>query len=410
MTELDVDFVRRQFAQLDDDEHWAYFENAGGSLAPRQVTDKLRHFFEKTKVQPYYPYEPSEAAGDAMDRSQALLSASVNASPAEVHFGPSTTMNVYVLAAALRSQMSDGDEVIVTSQDHEANIGAWARLADTGITVRTWEADEKSGFLDTDELTKLLTNRTRLVCVTHCSNVVGAINPIREIADTVHRAGAKIIVDGVSYAPHAPVDVRALDVDVYLYSLYKTWGPHLGLMYVREELAAELPNQGHFFNAGDAGKRLVPAGPDHGEIAAASGIVDYYDAIYTHHFGKPTGSVTERVGAVFELFAKHEQALTAMLLQFLADRPGIRVIGSLDPAHDKRAPTVSFVSEKTQNEIIVRTLAGKRIGAGYGNFYAYRLMERLGLDPQSGVTRLSFVHYNTAEEVGRALDVLAEVV
>ena len=233
MTHYDVSFARSQFAQFRDpaSRNLAFLENAGSAYAPDQVTKKLQHFFTHTKVQPYYLYDASIEAGAAMDRSHDLLAESINAARDEVHFGPSTTMNVYVLAQALRSTMSTDDEIIVTHQDHEANIGAWSRLATTGITIRVWQPDPDSGLLDPGDLESLLNERTRLLCVTHCSNVVGVINPIQQMAKLCHDAGARIVVDGVSFAPHHAIDVRELDVDFYLYSLYKTFGPHLGLLY-----------------------------------------------------------------------------------------------------------------------------------------------------------------------------------
>ena len=219
LTDFDVSFARQQFPQFREAESapLAMLENAGGAYAPDQVIDKLGHFFRHTKVQPYYLYRTSLEAGAAMDRSKALLAASINAETDEVHFGPSTTSNIYVLARALREQMNSGDEIVVSYQDHEANIGAWVRLGRTGITVKVWQPNAETGLLDIGDLDDLLTERTRLVCVTHCSNVVAAVNPIAEITKRCHSAGARVVVDGVSYAPHAAIDVRELNVDFYVF-------------------------------------------------------------------------------------------------------------------------------------------------------------------------------------------------
>ena len=233
MVSLDVDFVREQFPVFSDREsaRWAHLENAGGSYVPHHVISLLNDFFTRSKVQPYWDFDPSVIAGEAMDRAIDLLPATFNATKEEVHFGPSTSQNTYVLAQALRSGWETGDEIIVTNQDHEANIGAWRRLEMTGIRIREWKVDPATGLLEISALEELITERTKLLAVTHASNLAATINPIRSLADRIHALGGVIIVDGVSFAPHAAIDVKELDCDVYLYSTYKTYGPHAGLMY-----------------------------------------------------------------------------------------------------------------------------------------------------------------------------------
>lgn len=217
MAALDVDFVRGQFPAFTapGTAGWAHLENAGGSYVPRQVIDLLSTFFTETKVQPYWAFGPSARAGGAMDRAMALVPAALNATPSTVLFGPSTSQNTYVLAHAFADTLTPGDEVVVTDQDHEANIGAWRRLEATGVVIREWRVDPWTGLLDVHDLDDLVTERTRLVAVTHASNVAATIHPIRAIADRVHAVGGRLVVDGVSYAPHAAVDVAALDCDVY---------------------------------------------------------------------------------------------------------------------------------------------------------------------------------------------------
>lgn len=404
---LDLDFVRAQFPAFShpDSRDWVHFENAGGSYVPTQVIDILTTFYTASKVQPYGPAGPAKAAGDAMDRARALVPATFNAAEDEVHFGPSTSQNTYVLAQALRALLADGDEIVVTNQDHEANIGAWRRLAETGITVTEWAVDSDTGLLDLDRLRAIVSERTRLVCVTHASNLAATINPVAEIAAIVHGVGGLLVVDGVAWAPHAAIDVTALDCDLYLYSTYKTYGPHQGLVYCRREVLDRLANQGHYFNADNPRARIVPAGPDHASIAACAGIVDYHDALYDHHFptgDAPAGSAA-RLGAVFDLIADQEEELMAPMLDFLTAK-GVRIVGSASPSRAVRAPTIAFVSDRTEPPAIVEALAAAGIGIGDGHFYAKRLAEAIGLP--GGVTRLSMVHYNTVAEVERAIEAL----
>ena len=278
---LDIDFIRSQFPAFREPslKGWSFFENAGGSYTCQQVIDRLLAFYTQTKVQPYYPYPASMEAGSKMDEAYTQLSAYLNVGEDELNFGPSTTQNVYVLANALRPMWADGDEIIVSCQDHEANAGAWRRLADRGIVVKEWHIDEKTGILNLDDLDSLISSQTKMIAFPHASNVVAHINPVREIADIAHLAGAIAVVDGVSFAPHGLPDITALGADIYLFSLYKTWGPHLGAMFVKRELMLNMANQSHYFNEGHARSCLTPAGPDHAQIAAAAVIASYLDAV-----------------------------------------------------------------------------------------------------------------------------------
>ncbi len=413
----DVDFARAQYDAFTHPEtgQWVMAENAGGSYAPRQVTDKLHHFMTATKTQPYWSFSMADAGGKAMDRSHAQLAAAINAEPNEVMFGPSTSMNTYVLAKALREELRTGDEVIVTNQDHEANVGAWRRLADgnSGIVVREWAADPETGRLGMEGLRKHLNPRTKLVCVTQCSNLVGEIHDIAAIACEVHATGARIAVDAVSYAPHMLADVKALDVDFYYFSLYKVFGPHQGLMYVKHEHLERLPNQGHNFNGELLGKRLTPAGPQHGEIACSGGIIDYLEAVYAHQLAPnatPEATVHGRVAAVMEQFHAHECALANRVLTLLKDKRA-RVLGPLQADLHKRAATIAFVTSKTAPEAVMNHCAQVQVAmGGGGHFYAPRLVEAAGLDPEVGVCRVSLVHYNSDADVDRLLTALSDVV
>ena len=282
---FDLEFIRSSFPAFSEPslKDFAHFENAGGSYACRQTIEWLDRFYRQTKVQPYYDFPASKTAGEQMDAAKRRMAAWLNVGSDELHFGPSTSQNTYVIAQALRQELKPGDEVIVTNQDHEANIGAWSRLEDDGIVVREWKIDPETAELNPMDLEALLGPRTRAVAFTHCSNVVASINPVREITDLVHEAGAWAIVDGVSFCPHGMPDVAALGADIYLFSLYKVYGPHLGAMVISNKLNAELPYQGHFFNALKPAARFTPAGPDHAQIATVNGVIDYMESVYAHH-------------------------------------------------------------------------------------------------------------------------------
>ena len=405
MPSLDLTFVRNQFPAFADPslKDWAFFENAGGSYACGPVVERLNRFYRETKVQPYGPFPASKRAGEEMDEARARLAGYLNVAVEEVHFGPSTSQNSTVLAQAFRALLRPGDEIVVTNQDHEANSGAWRRLAESGITVREWQIDPDSGRLDPGDLDKLLSERTRLVAFPHCSNIVGHLNPVAAICGKAHAVGAVTCVDGVSYAPHGLPDVTALGADIYLFSLYKTYGPHQGLMVVRRDLAERLPNQAHFFNAGSILKKLTPAGPDHAQIAASAGIADYFDALYAHHF-LAGADAAERGRRVHDLLRGQEKALLAPLLDWLRQRNDIRVLGPTDPA--ERAPTVALHTRNKPAAAVLEGLTARGIAAGAGHFYGYRVVQALGVDPEAGVLRVSFVHYTAPEEIEKLMKAL----
>lgn len=399
---MDLEFIRSNFPAFSEPslEGWAFFENAGGSYACGQTIDWLDRYYRQTKVQPHYDFPASTLAGKQMDEAKRRMAAWLNVDTEEVHFGPSTSQNTYVLAQALRQDLKPGDEIVVTNQDHEANIGVWSRLADEGIVVREWTVDPDTAELHPADLATLLNERTRAVAFTHCSNLVASINPVREISDMIHAAGAIAIVDGVSYCPHGLPDVEALGADVYLFSLYKVYGPHLGVMVLSKSLNARLTNQGHFFNEGVPGARFTPAGPDHAQIASVNGVMDYMEAVYQHHHSEEANQ-NGKAGAVRKLFRGQESKLLQPLLDFISAHPQIRLIGKKD-AKD-RAPTVAFTVDGHQPAEIAKQLSGLKLGVGAGHFYAFRLVKALGIDTEQGALRVSFVHYTSKEEVDRMI-------
>ncbi|MXW86436.1 MAG: aminotransferase class V-fold PLP-dependent enzyme, partial [Boseongicola sp. SB0667_bin_21] len=224
-------------------------------------------------------------------------------------------------------------------------------------------------------------------------------------ASMANDAGAGVCVDGVSYAQHGFPDVGALGADIYLFSAYKTYGPHQGIMVMRRALGEALPNQGHFFNDGDLTKRFVPAGPDHAQVAACAGMADYVDALFASMGGGTLGP-TERARAVHDAMRAREEVLLRPLLEFLAGRNNVRLVGPRDARN--RAPTVGVLADRP-GEDVAAALAPLGIMAGGGDFYAVRPLQAMGIDPAHGVLRLSFTHYTCEDEVSRLLAALDRV-
>ena len=394
---LDLTFVRSQFPALADG--FAYFDNAGGSLVLRNVAERISDYLLTTSVQTGASYEHSQRATSRLMEARTKIARLLGAERAEeIVLGPSTTVLAQFLSRAMESGLKPGDEIVVTNFDHESNIGPWRALEKRGIIIKEWSIDRESYEIDLDELELLMTDRTRLVAVTHASNILGTINPIKEIARRVHERGAEIVVDAVAYAPRRAVNVRDLDVDYYIFSFYKTYGPHFAVMYGKYEKLLELDGLYHYFYGREKVPMKLEPGNTNYELAwGSAGIVDYIDTL-----GGGTGD-RGAVDRAFNKIAAHETLLGEKLLAYLRDRNDVRIIGRRDSATDRRVPTIAFKADGRDSAEIVRATEADQIGIRFGDFHSRRLIEHLGLADGNGVLRVSMVHYNTLKEVDRLI-------
>jgi cysteine desulfurase family protein (TIGR01976 family) len=403
-TLFDVAFARSHFPALADD--WALFDNAGGSVPLAGVIERVHDYMSRWQVQLGATYHHSATAAALVAEGQRAMARLVNASADEVVIGPSSTMNVRTLSRALLPLFRPGDEIVVTNLDHETNIGAWRALEAEGLVIREWRFDPERLELTLEGLEPLLHQSTRLVCFTHCSNLIGTVHDAAAIIRRVHDAGALACVDGVACVPHRRVDVKALDADFYFLSIYKVFGPHLGMLYGKRDLLLRARGQNHFFIPEDEiPYKLEPGNVVHELTAALPAILEYLLALDERHHPGPPAAEPARLESVFEDIAAHETALVAPLLDFLRARRGVRVIGRTR-ADAHRAPTVSFVAEGRDSSEIPARLDAERIAIRYGHFYAHRAVEALGLHARNGVVRVSMVHTNTADEVERLIAAL----
>jgi cysteine desulfurase family protein (TIGR01976 family) len=406
---LDLTYVRSQFPALSGD--WVYLDNAGGSQTLARVADRVRDYLLGSNVQLGASYAVSQEAGRRVAEATRAVAETIGAaSPEEVVLGASTTQLLANLATAMRPTLRPGDEVIVTNCDHEANIGPWVRLAEHGVTVKTWRLRPDTLTLELDDLEALMTERTRLVCFTHASNILGTVNPVADIAARVHARGARVVVDGVSFAPHRAIDVQALDADYYAFSAYKVYGPHLAVLFGKRAHLLELATINHYFVPDDELPRKLQPGAVSYELAhGLGGVVDYLEEL-AERSGEPRAEARRsRVARAFDLVAEHEEALARRLLDFLGGKPGVRILGEARPDRRLRVPTVSFTVQGHDPAAIARHVDVAQIGIRYGDFYARRLIEDLGLSESNGVVRVSMVHYNTLREVDALIRRLDEV-
>jgi cysteine desulfurase family protein (TIGR01976 family) len=334
----------------------------------------------------------------------------INADPDEIVFGPSSTMNIFLLAQAIRGWFQPGDEIIVSEQDHEANVGAWRRLADFGLVIKEWPVDRETGALVYDALDGLLSEKTRLVTFTHCSNVCSIVHDVPALVKKIHAAGALVFIDGTAYAPHFPVDVKALDVDFYVCSLYKICGPHQSILYGKRDLLLKAANLNHHFIANDnVGYKLLPGGVNHEFAAGAVGVADYYDALYDHHFKSRENSFHARLTKVYGLIADHEHRLADRLLAYLQTIPGLKIIGRVPSSDGRIAPVICFSIAGRSSAEIARELNKRQIALGHGDFWAARVIKALGMTPDEGVIRIGLAHYNDEQDIDRLIAALREV-
>ena len=405
---LDLAHVRAQFPALRDD--WALFDNAGGSVPLASVIAGVAGHMARWPVQLGATYWHSVEAGAAVAAGQQAMARLIGAEADEVVLASSSTMNVRTLAAATRGWFGPGDEIVVSDLEHESNSGAWRALAATGATVRMWEFDRDLQELTRAGLDAVLTERTRVVAFTHCSNIVGTVHDAAAFIRRIHDAGALACVDGVALAPHRRVDVRALDADFYFFSLYKVFGPHMGLLYGRRDLLQRARNQNHFFiGEDDVPYKLEPGGVNHELTASLPAIEEYLLALDAHHGGAMSDPVDTRLARTFARIAAHEAALAAPVLAFLSAHPRVRLLGLADADPARRVPTIAFTVHGRHAAEIPPFCDRENIAIRHGHFYAHHAATALGLHAQGGVVRISMAHYNTADEVARLLAVLERV-
>jgi cysteine desulfurase family protein (TIGR01976 family) len=388
---LDLDQVRAAFPALASG--FVYLDNAGGSQTLASVAERVRDYLVTTNVQLGASYNTSEVASERVNAAVRACAAYIGCDPGEVVIGSSTTQLLANLSLAMEPTLASGDEIVISAADHQANVGPWQRLARRrGLVLRTWELDRDTLRLEPRGLAPLLGPRTRLVAFTHVSNLLGGIHDVGALTRMVHDHGAQVCVDGVAYAPHREVAVRAWDVDYYVFSFYKVYGPHLALLYGKHALLEQLTTINHDFIR-ETPYRLQPGNLNFELTWGAAGLCVYIAELG----GKP---------AAFAAIAAHEEQLADHLLGYLRSRRGVRIHG--DPSADRarRVPTISFTVHGIAPETVVRRVDSHGIGIRHGDFYAKGVVRTLGLEHTGGVIRISAVHYNTFDEIDRTIAAL----
>jgi cysteine desulfurase family protein (TIGR01976 family) len=416
MSDYDVEALRAEFPALAlerDGRPVAYFDGPGGTQVPERVIDAVGTYYRTSNANDGGAFLTSQRSDAIVAEAHAAVADLLGAvSPGEIKFGANMTTLTFHVSRSLGATFAPGDEIVVTTLDHEANVSPWQRLADDrGLVVRTVDVRPDDVTLDLESLDAALGPRTRLVAFGYASNAVGTINPVREIVARAHAVGALTFLDAVHYVPHGPVDAVALGTDFLVTSAYKWFGPHLGALYGRGDLLASLPA----YKVRPAHDRFETGTLNFEGIGGALAAVDYLRSLGRRfgHGDAGTAGASERrreIVAGMRAIAAYERGLARRLITGVSAIPGLRTWGITDPDRlDRRTPTLAVTIDGVSPREAAEALGRQGIFAWDGDFYAQGLIERLGLFGAGGVLRLGIVHYNTAAEVDRLLEALERI-
>ena len=391
---FDVAAARQHFPALNQEQ--VFMDNAGGSQVLASVINGISSYLSTTNVQLGATYPVAQKSTSAYDRGVEAAAKYIHASPSDVVLGPSTTQLFRNLSIALH--FPSGSEIILSNLDHEANLAPWVQLATwKNLTVKWWipSASKTNPILEPSDLKKLLTPKTRLVCCTHTSNILGSITNVAAIAETVHTIpGAMLCVDAVAYAPHRAIDVKDLGVDFYSFSWYKVYGPHVAMLYASRAVQKEMVSLGHYFKSGETlEEKLGLAGANYEVVQCLPQVIEYL------------------ASQPWENIKTYEERIQEILLSYLRSRHDVQIYGEPSADPDLRVPVLSFVVKGRSSEGIVRAVEERsNYGIRSGHFYSKRLCnDVLGIEGDDGVVRVSLLHYNTEDEVRGLVKVLDEV-
>jgi len=408
---LDVAWVRAQFPSLQrtvNGHAAAFLDGPAGTQVPKQVMDAVQNYWMSANANTCGAFETSRRNDAMIAATRSGMADFFHCDPDEVVFGQNMTTITFALSRAIARELNAGDEIVVTTLDHDANVAPWRALEEKGVVVRQVDIREADCTLDLDDLKRKITAKTKLVAVGYASNAVGTINPVAEITKLAHAAGALMFVDAVHYAPHGPIDARALDCDFLVCSPYKFFGPHMGTLYgKRQHLLRFKPYKVR--PAYDTLPDRWETGTQVQELIAGIGAAVDYIAELGRRCDSGAKSRREALLAAYRATVPYERTLLTRLIEGALRIPALHVYGITDAKRfHERCSTVSLRIGDHHPTDIAKFLGDRGIFTWDGNYYALNLTERLGVEQKGGLLRIGLVHYNTAEEVDRLLAALQE--
>jgi len=405
-----VESIRTLFPALQREPGFIFFDNAAGAQVPQIVLDAVNRHLVERNVQRGGRYRHSQQVDAIIARARESVAALLNArDPSEIAFGMNATSFIRIVSLAIGQTLRGRNEIIVTDIDHEANIATWLALEREGAKFQWWKMRD-DGNLHPEDLKPILSTKTRLVACTSASNALGSIVDVARAAKLVHEAGGEIFLDCVHYAPHAAIDVQSFDCDYLVCSGYKIFSPHMGFLWGRRELLKKLPTFREDFIPDEPPGKIEAGTFIYENVAGMDAAVSYLENLgKTLRAGKEDDQVDSRRAHIVRAMTairSYEESLSLEFLRVLRES-GATIYGLReDHRVHERVPTLCFNLKKTSPAKVTETMADAGIGIRDGHMYTPRLMKRLGLRQDSGVVRVSAVHYNTMEEMRRFADVL----
>jgi cysteine desulfurase family protein (TIGR01976 family) len=408
---IDVEWVRRQFPSLHqtvNGHHAMFLDGPAGTQVPQQVIDAITHYLLHDNANTGGVFATSQRSDEVIAAARRAVADFLYCAPEEVVFGPNMTTLTFALSRSIGRELAAGDEIVLTVLDHDANYSPWKALEERGVVIRSVDIHEEDCTLNMDDFRAKIGPRTKVVAVGYAANSVGTINEVHEIARLAHSVGALVFIDAVHYAPHGPIDVRALGCDFMACSAYKFFGPHIGILYGKakhlERFRPYKVRPAH----DDIPDRWETGTQNHECLAGVTAAIDYLADLGKHS----APDANSRRAALVAAYANVQQYERKLAEKFVAGAqaiPGLKLYGISKPARfDRRVPTFAVRIEGHSPEDLARYLADRGIFTWNGNFYAINVTERLGLESSGGVVRIGLVHYNTPQEVDRLLATLRE--
>jgi len=398
-----IDALRAEFPALaleDDGQPRIYLDNPAGTQVPRRVAEAVSCCLLETNANLGGQFKTSRLSGNVVDDAHEAMAVFLGArSPREIIIGPSMTTLTFHLSRSICRDYKPGDEIIVTAMDHEGNISPWLEIArDKGLEIRWLPFNRETWQIEPDDLRALLSDRTRLLCLNYASNLTGSINDVKALAAMARDAGATVFVDAVQLAPHRLVDVQDLGCDFLACSSYKFFGPHLGIVWGREDVLADL--YAYKCRCSDAGlpHRFETGTPQIELLAGLTATVDHY--AWLGEVAGGTGARRDLIATAYSASADYEEPMTNRLIEALKSMHGTAVFGITNPNRvHQRVPTISFRHAVKKPAEIAGSLAGDNVFVWDGHNYAYQVVKHLELPEDEGVVRIGLASYNSEKEI-----------
>ncbi len=412
MAELDLSWIRDQFPALlleVNGRPAVFLDGPGGTQVPQRVIDSIVDYLATSNANTHGAFLTAERTERMLGEAHAAAGDFLGCSSDEVAFGPNMTTLTFALSRSIGRELKQGDEIIVTQLDHDANVAPWGALEECGAVVHTADMRIEDCTLDLDRLYALINERTKLVAVGYASNAVGTINDVAAITRAAHEAGALCFVDAVHYAPHGSIDVKSIDCDFLACSAYKFFGPHVGVLYGKAQLLEQL----HPYKVRPASNEIPDCWEtgtqNHEGLAGVIAAIDYIAEVGRRHVPEGTESRRDALVAAMNLTQSYERELSQKLIPALLEIPGLTFYGIRDASRfDRRTPTVSIRMEDGSPRQLAAFLGQQGFFVWDGNYYALNVTERLGVEASGGMVRIGCAHYNTPEEIERLVTALQD--